>query len=288
MTGRIMKGVGGFYTVLCEGERYTLRARGTLRHAKITPKVGDFAEFTPGKDGANGWLESVAERRNSLERPPVANIDIALLQAAAMNPLPDLMMLDRLIIMCHMTGVKTALIISKSDLNSEAAETIARQYRLCHMPVIQVSSESGQGLDEVRELVRNRTCAWAGQSGVGKSTIISKLFGIALETGDLSRKTERGRHTTRYVELLDMGDCMVFDTPGFSMLELPAINPMELMKGYPEFDGVAGCKFSPCAHISEPDCAFKCRQNELMSAERYERYKLIFEEAREKWRGRYD
>lgn len=289
MTGRIIKGVGGFYTALCEGQRYTLRARGSLRRLKVTPKVGDFVEFTPGEGEADGWLEKVLERRNSLERPPVANIDIALLQVAACNPQPDLVMLDKLMIICRLSGIDTALVISKADLDPAAAEAIARQYAPGGMPVCRVSAATGQGLCDVRALTRGRACAWAGQSGVGKSTMISALFGLELRTGGLSQRTERGRHTTRHVELMDVGEgTLVFDTPGFSLLELPLMEPMELQRGYPELEGIEGCRFAPCAHISEPGCAFKRRRDTLMSEERYERYKLIFEEMRVRWRERYD
>lgn len=288
MTGRIVKGVGGFYTALCEGTRYTLRARGTLRRARITPKVGDFIEFTPGRGEEDGWLESVHPRKNSLERPPVANIDLMLAQVAATNPQPDLLLLDKLLIMCRLSGIDAALVVSKSDLDGALAQDIARQYAKCAMPVICVSSTTGQGLDEVRALTRGRACAWAGQSGVGKSTIIGALYGLELETGGLSRRTERGRHTTRHVELLDVGESLVFDTPGFSLLELPVMDPIELTRGYSEFDGIEGCRFKPCAHLSEPDCEFKRRRAELMSEERYARYGQIFAEMREKWRDRYD
>ena len=140
----------------------------------------------------------------------------------------------------------------------------------------------------MRALTRGRACAWAGQSGVGKSTIIGALYGLELETGGLSRRTERGRHTTRHVELLDVGESLVFDTPGFSLLELPVMEPIELTRGYSEFDGIEGCRFKPCAHLSEPDCEFKRRRAELMSEERYARYGQIFAEMREKWRDRYD
>ena len=289
MTGRIIKGVGGFYTALCGGNAYTLRARGSLRRMKVTPKVGDFVDFTPGEGEADGWLERVRERRNSLERPPVANIDLALVQVAACNPQPDLVMLDKMLIICRLAGIDTAVLISKADLDPAAAEAIARQYEPGGMPVCRVSAATGEGLDAVRALVKGRACAWAGQSGVGKSTMISALFGLELRTGGLSQRTERGRHTTRHVELMDVGEgTMVFDTPGFSLLELPLMEPMELERGYPEMEGVEGCRFAPCAHISEPDCAFKSRRAQLMSDERYERYKLIFEEMRKRWRERYD
>lgn len=288
MTGRITKGVGGFYTALCEGASYTLRARGSLRRLKVTPKVGDFVEFTPGEGEADGWLERVLERRNSLERPPVANIDIALLQVAACNPQPDLTMLDKMLILCRMNSIDAAIIVSKADLDPDRAEDVRRQYALCGLPVFKVSARTGEGLDKVREFTRGRACAWAGQSGVGKSTAIGELFGLQLETGTLSRKTERGRHTTRHVELIDIGEgTMVFDTPGFSLLELPLMEPMELQHGYPEMEDIAGCRFSPCAHISEPDCEFKRRMEQLMSRERYERYKAIYSEMSERWRNRY-
>lgn len=289
MTGRIVKGVGGFYTASCDGRRYTLRARGSLRRLKITPTVGDYVEFTPGEGEADGWLERVLERKNCLERPPVANIDIALLQVAACNPQPDLLMLDKLLIICHMAGIDAAVIVSKTDLDAQMAASIVAQYEKSGVPVCMISSHTGQGLDKVCEMVRGKACAWAGQSGVGKSTIISAVFGLNLETGDLSRRTERGRHTTRHVELIDVGeDTFVFDTPGFSLLDLPLMEPMEVQKGYPEFDKITGCRFAPCAHISEPGCTFKSERESLMSDERYERYKQIFNEMSERWKNRYD
>ena len=288
MDGRIIKGVGGFYTVYDGIGTYTLKARGAFRYEKTKPIVGDIVEFTPGQGEAHGWIEKIQPRKNALKRPPVANIDVVMLQVAATNPQPDLMLLDKMMLISRQQKIDVAIVISKSDLNHDQALDIKRQYEKTNFPIFVVSSLTGEGLEDVREFVHGLTCAWAGQSGVGKSTLIGKLFGVQLNTGELSRM-DRGRHTTRHIELLNVGNnTFVFDTPGFSLIDLPVDDPLLFTHLYPEFANLDQCKFkNKCSHINEPECQLQSSREQYISAERYMRYKLIFAEARKKWGDRY-
>lgn len=292
MDGLIAKGVGGFYYVIDEGGRtHTLRAQGKLRRQRITPLVGDRVSFEAGEGEAHGWLNAVRERKNSLIRPPVANIDRLVITLAAVKPSPDLLLADRLLMLCRLSGIEPVLAINKRDQDGRAAEELAAEYAGAGAHIAMVSAEDGGGVDELRALLRGTVHAFGGQSGVGKSTLINALYGLTLSTGDLSDKTERGKHTTRHTELIAVeGGGMVLDTPGFSLLELDLAPPLTLKDLYPEFAPYEGlCRFSPCAHVEEPDCAV-CRaaREGLIARARYERYAELYETMNERWRERYD
>ena len=289
--GIVIRGFGGFYDVYTEaGHVYTLRAQGKLRLQKITPMVGDSVLFTPGDNDENGWLEVINERRNMLKRPPVANIDINVIVLSASTPLPDLMLTDRLIIQSHMENIGAMIVINKIDGGEDAAREIASQYEKSQARVFLVSAEKGIGTDDLREALQGKTFSLAGQSGVGKSTIINAMFRITRPTGELSVKTERGKHTTRHVELLPMGDgTMALDTPGFSILDLPLMDPYTLCEWVPEFGEYdARCRFQPCSHVAEPGCAvLEAVRNREISGARWERYAVLYEDMKKKWRERY-
>lgn len=294
MEGLILRGIGGFYTVLGDEDRqkYTLRAQAKLRRARVTPCVGDRVVFTPGaNDEEEGWLEQVLPRRNALVRPPVANVDFLVLVVPAASPQPDLLLIDRLMLLCRMTGISPMVAVNKADLNAEAARELAAQYENSGAPVYPVSAHTGLGIEALRSALRGRVHAFAGQSGVGKSTLINALYALNLTTGAVSGRIERGRHTTRHCELIAVdGGGMVLDTPGFSLLELKVMDPIELQNYYAEFEGLTTmCRFSPCAHVSEPDCAVRrAVEDGRINPQRYERYKLLFEEMSKRWRERYD
>ena len=290
--GVILQGVGGFYTARDgAGRMYTLRAQGKLRRERLKPKVGDAVELIPGKGGEHGWITRILPRRNQLIRPPVANIDVAVIVVAAATPDPDLMMVDRLMLNARRAGIAVQLVINKSDLAPDIVRDIAAQYRGAEASPLSVCARSGEGLDALRERLRGRTCALAGQSGAGKSTMINALYGLDLMTGDLSRRIERGRNTTRHCQLIPVeGGGMVLDTPGFSLLETDLFDPVELKDSWPEFEPYEGqCYFQPCYHASEPRCAVLEAVSEgRIDARRHGRYAALLDEIKMRWRDRYD
>ena len=292
MQGIILRGIGSFYYVLDEaGEVHQVRAQRKLRRERLKPKVGDRTEITPGEGEEDGWIHGILPRKNELVRPPVANIDVAVIVAAAAVPLPDLMMVDRLLINARRSGIDAQLVITKCDLDAGLADEILRQYRGAGCDPVKVSAKTGEGIGPLRDRLLGRVHALAGQSGAGKSTLINALYGLELETGGLSRKIDRGRNTTRSCELIPVpGGGMVLDTPGFSLLETEVFDPVEIKASYPEFVPCEGeCYFQPCYHASEPRCAVRDRvaAGEI-DPERHGRYVEILEDMRQKWRNRYD
>ena len=291
LEGLITKGTGGFYTVIAgDGERYTLRAQSKIRRQKLTPMVGDRVQFQPGGEGEEGWLVAILPRRNSLTRPPVANIDVALLVVAAASPDPDLLLLDRMLIAARQAGISPIVAINKADLDPPRAEAMQSAYRSAADGAFLVCAQTKEGIQTLREALYGSVHALSGQSGAGKSTLVNALYGLKLETGQISR-IERGRHTTRHSELIGVpGGGMVLDTPGFSLLESLVIEPIHLKEFYPEFAPYEGnCRFNPCAHVSEPDCAVReAVANGGIDPSRHERYKMLFDEMTQRWKERYD
>lgn len=287
--GQIIEGRGGLYTVSDGQENYVLRAKKKFRRQRLTPLVGDRVLFTPGEGEEHGWLEEILPRSSECLRPPVANMTLLALVAAP-APAPDWLLLDKLLLGARMQGMRALLIMNKCDLGEEAAEEARLDYAGADLPVIAVSAQRGEGLEELRSLLHGETVCFAGQSGVGKSTLLNRLLGLTLETGEISR-IERGKHTTRHASLITRGDIRVMDTPGFSLLEFEQVmDPVELTDYYPEFAPYAGkCRFQPCYHGSEPGCAVSeaVRMGQI-SARRVERYRALLEKARQLWRERYD
>lgn len=287
--GQIIEGRGGLYTVSDGQENYVLRAKKKFRRQRLTPLVGDRVLFTPGEGEEHGWLEEILPRSSECLRPPVANMTLLALVAAP-APAPDWLLLDKLLLGARMQGMRALLIMNKCDLGEEAAEEARLDYAGADLPVIAVSAQRGEGLEELRSLLHGETVCFAGQSGVGKSTLLNRLLGLTLETGEISR-IERGKHTTRHASLITRGDIRVMDTPGFSLLEFEQVmDPVELTDYYPEFMPYAGkCRFQPCYHASEPGCAVSeaVRMGQI-SARRVERYRALLEKARQLWRERYD
>lgn len=291
-TGIVMRGIGGFYSVLsAEGDVYSLRAQGKIRHERLSPLVGDEVDFVPGGEDEEGWLTAIHPRRNALIRPAVANIDEIVLVAASASPQMDALLIDRLLIAANRAGIGAGLCVNKTDLDPEQAEKIARQYAGAGIWVDCVCARTGEGIERLRARLAGKTHAFGGQSGVGKSSLINALYGLSLETGNVSRKIERGKHTTRRCELIPVpGGGFVLDTPGFSLLETDLIEPVRLADYYPEFAPYAGkCRFAPCYHVTEPDCAVRDALDEgKIDPERHERYILLLDEMKERWKNRYD
>ncbi len=289
--GIILKGIGGFYYVLCGGREYETRARGLFRKDGVKPVPGDRVLITPPTDISGGYLEDILERDNFLPRPMVANVGMLAVVVAAKAPAADLLLVDKLLIYAAYNRIPASLIVNKSDQDGDSALRIAEEYSGVTQVHI-VSSRTGEGMDELRELIKNKSTCFAGQSAVGKSSILNAVCpSLCLETGGLSKKTARGRHTTRHSELLYVAElnAMVTDTPGFSILELMDIEPEELKEYYPEFSG-AECRFgNKCVHYREPDCGVRKRLEAGKIQEgRYQRYLELFNFLKERKERKYD
>ncbi|MGP3560905.1 ribosome small subunit-dependent GTPase A [Geobacillus sp. BK01] len=260
--GQIIKALSGFYYVLSEGNVFQCRGRGVFRKQKVTPLVGDRVVFTATSE-TEGYILDIRERQNELIRPPVANVEQAILVFSAVSPDFSAKLLDRFLVLIESKEIAPVIVISKMDLlDGEGKETIARyvhDYRRIGYEVIETSAVTRGGLDELATLLYGRISVFAGQSGVGKSSLLNALCpDLQLKTGDISSHLGRGKHTTRHVELLEVAGGLVADTPGFSALEFDEIELDELPNYFPEFRAYGeGCKFRGCLHIAEPKCAVR-------------------------------
>ena len=292
-TGIILKGVGGFYTVLSDGMSFVCKARGLFRKQNQTPIVGDNVSFSLNADGETGYLLSIEARKNELIRPMVANIDKLFIVVSASKPAVDLLLVDKLLLCCEKLRIEPVLIINKcDDADAASIDGIRKEYSLTGYRIYTVSAVTGDGIEALRSELQGSVVCFAGQSAVGKSSLLNALIpGMKLEVGELSRKTERGRHTTRHAELIPIGNGgAVLDTPGFSLLENIECEPEEIKNLYPELRRhVFECRFSGCLHISEPGCAVK---EEIVGrdfdSERYNRYVRLVKEAMENRKHKYE
>jgi ribosome small subunit-dependent GTPase A len=294
--GIILKGVGGFYDVLdtTDGAVYTCKARGVHRKTGgKTPLPGDNVTFRViDERDLTGYIDEILERKNEFVRPPVANIDQLAIVLAAKSPEPDLSLADKLLITCEAKGISPLILINKIDLDDDGtAGYISGVYRKAGYRVIFISKVLDAGYDELHEELRGKRTAFAGQSGVGKSTILNRILNNwVMETGEVSERIQRGKHTTRHVQLfkLDVGG-FVLDTPGFSAYSVCDIEHTRLALLYPEFRKVIGeCRFTSCSHTAEPGC----RVRELVEkgeadTGRYERYVQYYKELKEAYDNRY-
>lgn len=288
MQGKIVKGISGFYYVhVAESGIYECKAKGAFRNQKIKPLVGDDVEIAVIDElEKKGNIEKILPRKNELIRPAVANINLALIIFAAAKPQPNFNLLDRFLIMMEYQKVPVTICFNKKDLlEQQEIEKFAKVYEKCGYTVLYTSAKEEQGIEKLQELLKGKTTAVAGPSGVGKSSLINRLQpDIQMETGSISRKIERGRHTTRHSEIIPIADnTYIMDTPGFSTLYIPGFEKEDLKEFYPEFaEYEPYCRFKGCCHISEPDCGVKeALAEEKISALRYENYKLLYEELKE-------
>ncbi len=291
MYGKIIKGIAGFYYVFVPDRGvYECKAKGVFRKDNVKPMVGDNVEIDVlSEDGKEGNIRSIYDRSNELIRPVVANIDQALVIFAINEPSPNFDLLDRFLISMEMQKVPSIICFNKDDLaTDEEISHLVRVYGKSTYILLFTSARTGEGLDELRSVLEGKTTAVAGPSGVGKSSIINALQPDAdVQTGEISRKLARGKHTTRHSEIIKINnDTFIMDTPGFSSLYLDIGDKDELKNYFPEFLPFEGkCRFVGCAHVSEPDCAVKAAvaDNEI-SEERYRSYTEIFEEIKNKRR----
>ena len=294
MEGIIIRGRGGLYTARDgAGREYVLRAKKKFRRQGMSPLVGDRILFTPGEiSDEHGWVEEILPRQSQCLRPSVANVTF-LCVVVAPRPAPDWLLVDKLLIYARKQGIRPLLIMNKAD--DEGAEATFAQmqamYAGAEAEMLAVSAREKNGLQPLEARLAGETCCFSGQSGVGKSTLLNALFGLGVETGEISEKIQRGKNTTRHAELFARGDAQVIDTPGFSLLEMDeAFDPVLLREYYPEFQPYEGeCRFAPCYHGSEPGCAvLQAAKSGLINEERLDRYHILLADCRQAWRNRYD
>lgn len=285
MTGKIMKGIGGFYYVYVEGAGlYECRAKGIFRNKKVKPNVGDIVDIDViSEEEKTGNLTVIHKRKNQLIRPMVANVDQALVIFAIHEPEPNFQLLNRFLIMMEKQQVPVIICFNKMDLaTEEEKEQLRRDYENSGCRVLFSSAQEGEGIPEIKSLLKGKTTVMAGPSGVGKSSTLNSISEEKqMETGAVSEKIKRGRHTTRHSELIHLGeDTYLMDTPGFSSLYLTDIDKEELRFYFPEFAEYENqCRFNGCSHIHEPGCAVKEALEEgKISRLRYEDYCYLYEE----------
>lgn len=281
-TGRIIRSLSGFYEVSTPEGTVTCRGRGSLRRSGDTPLTGDMVEITIEK--GKGMVEKILPRKNSFIRPAVANIDALVIFAANVNPVTEPFLIDRVAAIAGDREVPVCLCINKCDL--DPAVDLMRIYRNAGFPVILASAETGEGVDALRTLIRGKLTAFTGNSGVGKSSMLNALCpSLGLATGEVSEKLGRGRHTTRHVELYDLGDdTYVADTPGFSSFDTDQMDVMlkeNLQYAFPDFrEHLGNCQFHDCTHRKEPGCAVrKALEQGLLEPTRYDSYLRLYEKA---------
>ena len=287
INGKIIKGIGGFYYVDTEKGLYECRARGIFRKNKITPLVGDRVSISVvDEENKKGVVEEIEKRDTELVRPPIANVDKALIVFAIKNPAPNLSLLDRFIVLAEKENLEIVIVFTKVDLDTdgELLGELKDIYEVSGDKVIAVSNKLKLNIDKIKEDLKENTVVFAGPSGVGKSSLLNEVDkNFELKTGEVSDKIKRGKHTTRHAELLKL-ECggMVADTPGFSSLTLDDIDESELKEYFIEFDKYDDCRFgSRCIHENEPSCAVKeAVENGEISKKRYESYIQLLNEIR--------
>ncbi len=281
--GIIIKGIGGFYYVKVEDSVYECKARGRFRKEKITPLVGDHVYISLDDGSRQGVIEGFMDRKTELIRPPVANVDQAVIVFAIQQPNPNLSLLDRFLVLAENEDLNVVICLNKMDLEDQRElQRIRDIYEKTGYRVIATSTKTGTGVEDLRGQLKDQITVFAGPSGVGKSSLLNSLQpNLALQTGEISQKIERGKHTTRHVELLSLEfGGWVLDTPGFSSLQVDSIKKEELKYLFKEFNEYSdSCKFQPCNHINEPDCAVKKALEEgHVYSGRYESYRQLLVE----------
>ena len=287
LDGKIIKGIGGFYYVDTEFGVYECRARGIFRKDKITPLVGDRVKISiVDEESKKGVVEEIDKRDTELVRPPISNVDKAIIVFAITNPKPNLSLLDRFIVLAEKENLEIVIVFTKQDLDEDNTLVDLKSiYELSGYKVIPVSTKTKLNIDKIKEELKDNVVVFAGPSGVGKSSLLNEIDSeFKLQTGEVSDKIKRGKHTTRHAELLKL-ECggMVADTPGFSSLNLDDIEDTELKNYFIEFDEFDDCRFGyRCVHENEPSCSVKeAVENGKIHKKRYDSYIQLLNEIRQ-------
>jgi len=284
--GKIIKSLSGFYYIEDHGMIYQCRGRGNFRKRKLSPLVGDWVDYE-STNTTDGMVLAIHERRNVLARPLIANVDQVLVIFSAKEPDFDTRLLDRFLVHIEAHGIPPILVIAKMDKVNEhpedkaSIEAYAQLYRTIGYTVFLVNPHRERELVSLVHYLKEKTTVLAGQSGVGKSSLLNRLHPeLNIKTGEISKALSRGKHTTRHVELLKVGGGFVADTPGFSSLDFQSLEADELSACFPEFLQVAdACKFRGCSHLNEPGCAVRSRvESGDIASHRYEHYKQFYQE----------
>lgn len=286
LEGKIIKGIGGFYYVSTADGVFSCRARGKFRKESQTPIVGDTAEIeVTDKEKQEGYVVKILPRKNALFRPQVSNIDQLLITFAVLSPEPSLHLIDKLTVTAAHRNIPCAICINKSDLDEEKAREYKEIYESAGFEVLVCSAETGKNTEKLKEFLKGKTTALAGNSGVGKSSLLNSIGeSFNLRTGDVSDKIQRGKHTTRHTELFPLSfGGFVLDTPGFGSFEISDIKHFELTSLFPEIAQFEGnCRFGGCAHIKEPDCSVKEALHEgKIPKSRYDSYTQLYEQLKQ-------
>lgn len=282
--GVIIRSLSGFYTISADGEQVMCKARGRFRHDGTTPLVGDRVTVSVDAKG-NCRVDEILPRKNRFIRPAVANIDQLVMFASAINPVTDPFLIDRVCAIAELNDCEPVVCINKTDLN--AADHLVSVYRNAGFQTVRTSAETGEGIDELLAVISGKVNAFTGNSGVGKSSILNRLCPqLALATGEVSDKLGRGRHTTRHVELFDLGhETYVADTPGFASFEVDLIEPIrceDLQFAFRDFRPYIGnCRFQDCAHLKEPGClVLDAVAAGKIAQQRHQSYARLYENAK--------
>ena len=275
----ILKSIGGFYYVKSGDEIIECKAKGKFRNLSLSPLAGDIVETE--FDGSTNIISKIYPRKNKFVRPPFANLDLLIMVISTVEPAPNYLVIDKMCAIARHKDVDVAIVITKTDMAQH--REIYDIYSQAGFPVFYTGEGEDGGLDGLRALMKGKLCAFSGNSGVGKSTLLNKLFPhLELETGIISKKLGRGKHTTRQVEIFLMEDCMVADTPGFSSVELDYdnfISKTDLQHAFIEFaDHIGSCKFSDCSHTGEKGCGVKAAVDSgEIPLSRYESYCTLYD-----------
>ena len=283
LSGIIIKGIGSFYYILDDESKeiFQCKLRGLFRNADITPMIGDRVRFVPGENNSDGIVEEILPRESCLTRPAIANATQSVIVSALKQPDISTVLLDKMLINNEISGLRSIICFNKADLADETfIDSVMNIYRRSGAVLIPTSTKTERGLNDLLHILHDHITVFCGVSGAGKSTLLNGfLSDREIETGDISKKLKRGKHTTRHSELivLDNG-AYIFDTPGFSDLSLD-IDANELWKYYNEFYEYSNCKYNSCLHLKEPGCSVKKAVDEgNINSVRYENYKIIYEQ----------
>jgi len=288
----IIKNIGGLYSVYKDEIMYSCRARGIFRKELIKPMIGDYVVLSDiVEEDRTAVIDDILPRKNSLVRPCVANIDCFVLVIAAVSPMPDLLLVDKLLAVARLKGMDVLLIVNKSDQSTPNVEELAAQYENAVSKLSIACALKGEGVDEITSYLSGKIAVIAGQSGTGKSSLLNSILNRkAMEIGSLSIKTEKGKQTTRHTEMFMLeNQGFIIDSPGFSLFEISDISSENLQNLYPElYNNRETCRFPDCAHMGEPDCFVKRLIDEgNFNEKRYERYKTIYKEIKLQEKNKY-